>query len=278
MILTEAGQRYRIHATLAVEAGEHAEDAATALQNSPAGRLKILAPMSFGLRQVAPLMAGFLLSYPDIEADLVLDDRHLDLIEQGLDVAIRAGQLHAPTLIVRKLADFHSMLCATPEYLAQRAPICAPEDLSKHNCLQFAYAADAHFWSFGKPGEPTIRIETHGYFQTNSSEALMDAVLGGLGIARLPTFIAGPVIAQRRPQRLLGDYEMLSQPLSIFYPERRYLPVKVRAFIHFFADRLGTDQLEWDRCLRSIRTHSHSCTSHLLVCRLRCARSAIVAG
>ncbi|ADM09246.1 putative transcriptional regulator, LysR family protein [Parvularcula bermudensis HTCC2503] len=247
MTLTEAGERYRAHAALALEAGKQAEDAATALQDSPAGRLQILAPMSFGRLHIAPLMAGFLLEFPDIEADLALDDRHLDLVEQGFDVAVRAGQLHSPTLITRKLTDLHSVLCASPEYLASHAPPRAPADLDKHNCLHFAHASDAHHWSFRKPGEPTVRVETRGSYQTSNSEALMDAVLGGLGIARLPTFIAGPAIAQGQLHHLLSDFEMPSQPLSVIYPERRYLPVKVRAFTDFIVEHLGTDHPEWDR-------------------------------
>ncbi|MER3356063.1 MAG: LysR family transcriptional regulator [Hoeflea sp. D1-CHI-28] len=247
MTLTEAGERYRVPATLAVEAGKQAEDAATALQQKPIGRLRILTPMSFGRLHVAPLMAGFLLDFPDIAAELVLDDRHLDVVEHGFDVAIRAGQLHAPTLVARKLTDLHSVICASPEYLALHKPPQTPADLDKHNCLHFAHALDAQHWSFHKPDEPALRVETRGSYQASNSEALMDAVLGGLGIARLPTFIAGPAIAQGRLQLLLGEYQMQSQPLSIIYPERRYLPVKVRVFIDYVVRQLGTSQPAWDR-------------------------------
>ncbi len=243
--LTEAGERYFAHAIEALSAAREAEDAVLELQGEPKGRLKINAPMSFGRLHVAPLVADFMLHHSKIEIDMIMDDRVVDLIEGGFDMAIRAGTLPDSALVARKLAPCRNVLCAAPSYLERRGIPDEPRDLTDHNCLHYAYFSDFHEWTFIGAQEP-IKVQTNGSYQVNNSEALLEAVIGGLGIGRLPTFIAGPPIATGRLVHLLKDYRMLEQTIYAIFPERRHLPLKVRAFVDYLLQQFGGTQPYWD--------------------------------
>lgn len=243
--LTEAGERYLAHAVEALASAREAEDAVAQLQGAPHGRLRINTPMSFGRLHIAPLIPEFLSRYPGIEIDMVMDDRIVDLVETGFDVAIRAGVLSDSSLIVRTLAPCQNILCAAPSYIAENGEPTEPSDLLAHNCLHFAYFSDAHHWTFIGSNEPE-RVETSGNYQVNNSEALREALIGGCGIGRLPTFVAGPDIKSGRLVRILGQYRMPSQTLFALFPERRHLPAKVRVFLDFVVERFGADQPYWD--------------------------------
>ncbi len=243
--LTEAGERYFAHAIEALSAAREAEDAVFELQGDPKGRLKINAPMSFGRLHVAPLVAGFLLHHPKIEIDMIMDDRVVDLIEGGFDMAIRAGTLPDSALVARKLAPCRNVLCAAPSYLERHGMPDEPSDLTGHNCLHYAYFSDFHEWTFIGEQEP-VKVQTNGSYQVNNSEALLEAVIGGLGIGRFPTFITGPHIAAGRLVHLLKDYRMPEQTIYAVFPERRHLPLKVRAIVDYLAQQFGGTQPYWD--------------------------------
>ena len=243
--LTEAGERYLIHAAEALASAREAEDAVAQLQRTPHGRLQINTPMSFGRMHIVPLIPEFLNRYSGIEIDMVMDDLIVDLVEGGFDVAIRAGQMPDSALIARILAPSRNVLCAAPDYVEEHGQPAEPTDLLGHNCLHFAYFSDAHQWTFVGPDE-TVRIETSGNFQVNNSEALREALVGGCGIGRLPTFVAGPDIASGRLVRILEQYRMPSQTLYAVFPERRHLPAKVRVFLDFAIEWFGAEQPYWD--------------------------------
>ncbi len=243
--LTEAGERYFAHAIEALSAAREAEDAVFELQGDPKGRLKINAPMSFGRLHVAPLIADFLLHHPKIEIDMIMDDRVVDLIEDGFDMAIRAGTLPDSALVARKLAPCRNVLCAAPSYLERQGIPDEPSDLTGHNCLHYAYFSDFHEWTFIGAQEP-IKVQTNGSYQVNNSEALLEAVSGGLGIGRFPSFIAGPHIAAGRLVHLLKDYHMPEQTIYAIFPERRHLPLKVRALVDYLAQQFGGTKPYWD--------------------------------
>jgi DNA-binding transcriptional LysR family regulator len=227
------------------DAAKEAEDAVAELQGAPRGRLRISAPVSFGRLHIAPLIPEFLNRYPGIEIDMVMDDRVVDLVEGGFDVAIRGGVLPDSALIARKLAPCHNVLCAAPGYVAKHGEPSEPDELLGHNCVHYAYFGGAHEWTFLGPDEP-ITVETAGNYQVNNSEALREALIGGCGIGRLPTFIAGPDIGSGRLVRLLDQYSMPSQTFYAVFPERRHLPAKVRVFVDFAVERFGTDIPYWD--------------------------------
>ncbi len=244
--LTEAGEHYFAHAVQALGAARDAEDAVLALQGAPKGQLRINAPMSFGRLHIAPLIPDFLETYPGIEIDMVMDDRVVDLVADGFDVAIRGGNLDDSSLIARKIAPLHSVLLAAPSYVARHGEPSVPEELLNHNCLHYAYSRDAREWVFlSADGE--VRIRTKGSYRVNNGEALMEAVLAGTGIARLQTFVAGPDIAAGRLVQILPDHRMPAHSLYAIFPERRHLPAKVRAFVDFLVERVDGELPSWDR-------------------------------
>ena len=244
--LTEAGERYYEHAVKAMAYASGAEDAVTQLQAEPQGRLRINTPMSFGRLHIAPLIPRFLARYPRIDVDMVMDDRVVDLVEEGFDVAIRGGDLPDSTLIARRLAPMRSVVCASPEYLAQKPAPPNPEALLDHNCLLFSYSASE--WTFLGQGEP-VTVRVSGGYRVNNSEALREALLQGLGIARIPTFVVGPDLAAQRLVQVLTSYRTPEKTVYALFPKRQHLPAKVRVFIDFVVERLGGDVPYWETTL-----------------------------
>jgi len=223
--LTEAGERYFEHAAQALTAAGQAEDAVTELQGEPQGNLKISSPMSFGRLHVAPLIPKLLQRYPKLQIDLVMDDRKVDLVAGGFDVAIRAGNLPASTLIARKLAPVRQVLCASPDYIDRYDRPGTPAELSGHNCVLYSYSSDAGEWTLiGESGPETVTVS--GSYQVNNSEALLEALREGIGIGRLPTFVAGPDLKTGRLVKLFESYRLPDFTLYAVFPERQYLPAK----------------------------------------------------
>ena len=244
--LTEAGKIYLSHAVLALGSAQEAEDAVAALQGDPVGHLKLSVPMSFGQLHVAPAVPEFLRRHPGITMELSMDDRFIDLVESGMDLALRAGTLPDSALIARKLAPIHSVLVASQDYLDRAGTPIHPQDLTEHECLHYAYSRDPLEWKFmSEDGE--IAVKTKGKFRVNNSEALCTTLIAGLGIGRLPTFIAGKHLASERLRRVLPDLAMPEQALYAVFPERQHIPAKVRAFVEFFANHLGNGLPYWDR-------------------------------
>lgn len=244
--LTEAGERYYAHAVRAVAAAAQAQDAVSEIQADPQGRLKVSAPMSFGRLHVAPLIAGFLARFPKLEVDLVLDDRKIDLVAEGYDVAIRVGELPDSTLVARKLAAVRHVVCASQGYLERMEAPRKPADLAAHNCILYSYSSDANAWNFSsRSGSESVVVS--GNYRVNNSEALREALLGGLGIGRLPTFVAGPDIASGRLLPLLEGYRAPERMAFAVMPERQHVPAKVRAFLDFAIESFGGEEPYWDR-------------------------------
>ncbi len=243
--LTEAGEHYYEHASKANAAAQDAEDAVAQLQGEPQGRLRINTPMSFGRLHMAPMIPEFLKKYPKISIDLVMDDKVVDLVSGSFDIAIRTGELADSSLVARRLAPLNSVLCASPEYLKTNSVPQQLDDLLQHNCLSFSYSNDVKEWSFIKE-DKRFNIEVTGNYQVNNSEALRDAVLQGLGIARLPTFVAGPDIKSGKIIPLFTDYQMPSQVISAVLIERQFMPAKVRAFLDFSIAFFGSEVPYWD--------------------------------
>ena len=243
--LTEAGERYFEHASRALAAAGQAEDAVTELQGEPQGNLKISSPMSFGRLHVAPLIPKLLQRHPKLQIDLVMDDRKVDLVAGGFDVAIRAGNLPDSTLIARKLAPLRQVLCASPDYVDRYGRPGTPAELSSHNCVLYSYSSDANEWTLIGEGGPE-NVTVSGSYQVNNSEALLEALREGVGIGRLPTFVAGPDLKTGRLVTLFESYRIPEFTIYAVFPERQYLPAKVRAFLDFAIEYFGGDRPYWD--------------------------------
>ena len=243
--LTEAGERYYEHAAQALGAAGKAEDAVTELQGEPQGKLKVSSPMSFGRLHVAPLIPKLMQRYPKLQIDLVMDDRNIDLVAEGIDVAIRSGDMPDSTLIARKLAPLRQVLCASPGYIDRYGMPATPAELVERNCILFSYSGDANEWTLNK-GDKSESVLVSGSYRVNNSEAILEALREGVGIGRLPTFVAGPDLKAGNLVMILESYHIPDHIFYAVFPERQYLPAKVRVFLDFAVEYFGGDQPYWD--------------------------------
>lgn len=236
--LTDAGARYFEYIRPAVLLTQEGLDAISELQQTPKGNLRISVPMVFGRLYIAPLIAEFLKRYPDIQLQMQMDDKTTDLIADGFDLAIRIGELPDSSLIARKIAPCLSVICASPAYLAQHGLPMVPSELTQHNCLFYSYFQDGVEWSFHSP-DGMQRIQPKGNYQVNNSDAIHLACLDGLGIANLPRFIVESDLQAGRLQTILTDFPLPEHGIYAVYPQRKYLPTKVKVLIEFLMEKLG---------------------------------------
>lgn len=247
--LTEAGQTFYQGCQRVVAEAAAAESAVTHLGAAPRGRLTISVPMSFGLRHVGPVLPLLLDRCPELTIDLSLNDRFIDMVEEGFDVGIRIAHMKDSSLVARRLAPSRTVVCASPEYLAAHGVPQTVEDLADHECLLYSYQATGGVWRFDGPnGRQSMRVR--GRLRANSGEALLAAALAGSGIAHLPTFICGDALRDRRLVRLLPGWVDPQEPvINAIYPAGRNLSPKVRVFIDFLVEQFGGDVPYWDRGL-----------------------------
>lgn len=207
------------------------------LQLAPAGRLRISAPVTFGTEALMPVLSSYLDRYPDVSVDLVLNDRVVDLLEEGFEAAVRIGPLPDSDLIARPLSPYQLMVCASPAYLARRGTPQKPSDLSGHECVAFSPAALTEWKLIGDEG--VCRVPVSGRLQVNNGQALRVAALHGLGIVLQPSFqLAGDVRAGRLVQ-LFTDYALPSRPMHVVYPPDRYRSPKLRSFVDFLLEQFS---------------------------------------
>jgi DNA-binding transcriptional LysR family regulator len=243
--LTEAGQAFFTRSQRGLQEIEAAEAEVSSLQAAPRGKLRLNTPMSFGILHIAPAIADFIACYPELSVDMNLDDRQVDLVEEGFDLAIRIAELPDSSLIARRLGPCRHVVCASPEYIKQHGPARSPDDLRRHKVLTYRYQDSPSEWRFVSPEGRFASIPVTGSIQMNNSLAIREAVLNGAGITLTPSFIVGEDIKTGRLEQLLPEYR--SQEISIYavYPERRHLLPKVQAFINFMKQRI-TESPYWD--------------------------------
>ena len=246
--LTEAGAAFYQGCRRVVAEAEAAERAVTRLASAPRGRLKINAPMSFGVRHLAPALPDFMARYPELTVDLALNDRLVDLVEEGFDVAVRVARLEDSSLIARRLAANRLVLCAAPSYLRAHGAPRAVEDLKGHECLLYSYLAAGDVWRLCGPGGER-RQRVTGRLRINNGDALLAVALGGLGVALLPCFICGEDVRAGRLIRVLPEWSgPADTAIAAVYPASRNLSPKVRVFVDFLAERFGGTPY-WDEGL-----------------------------
>jgi len=247
--LTEAGQTFYQGCQRVMAEAAAAESAVTHLAAAPRGRLNVGAPMSFGLRHISPVLPLLLGRCPELTVNLSLNDRFIDLVEEGFDVGVRIARLKDSSLVARRVAPSRNVLCAAPEYLAARGTPRTVEELGAHECLLYSYLASGEKWRFAGPGGRR-ELRVRGRLQANSGESLMAAALAGFGIARLPTFICGDALRDRRLIPVLPEWtDPLESDINAIYPASRNLSPKVRVFIDFLIEQFGGDTPYWDRGL-----------------------------
>ncbi|MEX2164751.1 MAG: LysR family transcriptional regulator [Sulfuricaulis sp.] len=235
--LTDEGRLfYERSARIATEISE-AEEWVTALHGNVRGTLRVASTVAFAKNRVLPLIPEFLSRYPELRVILEVTDRTVDLVDEGVDVAIRfTEQMTDPSLVARRLAINRRIVCAAPSYLEAHGVPQTPDDLMKHNCLMLYTVTTFNDWEFEGP-EGSRVLHVSGNFETNSADTVYYAVLAGLGIARLSTYLVGADVKAGRLVHLLPAYVHEKASILAVYPHRRHMSPKVRAFIDFLVEK-----------------------------------------
>ena len=251
--LTESGTALYERCRSILDDVAEAEAIAGSATLRPKGKLRINAGVTFGIKHLAPLWPRFMKSYPEIELDIDLIDRVVDMVEEGYDLAIRVSQAASPAnLIAKKLATSRNLVCAAPAYLKAHGLPQHPRDLADHACLGFSYAATGDEWHFTDAAGAALRVRVNCPFHTNNGETLRAAALAGHGIIRPAAFLVGEDIRAGRLVRLLTDYSISDTDLLALYPSRRHVSAKVRVMVDFLSEAFkGTPP--WDRDLLPYR-------------------------
>jgi len=230
--LTEAGASYLERCTQILAEIAEMEDAVTHLQTEPRGTLKISTPPFIGAAHIAPAIAEFMLRYPDLSVEMIIQSTMADIVDEGIDVAILLGTLEDTSLVARKLASSPVILCGAPSYFEQYGKPEKPEDLLKHSCLVNWTVPPRDQWRFrGKDGE--FRIKVAGRIRANSATPIRIAALQGLGLLMMPTYVVGLDIKKGRLVTALDEYMPSPMDVHAIYPHRKYLSAKVRVFLDF---------------------------------------------
>jgi DNA-binding transcriptional LysR family regulator len=237
LALTEAGQAYYAHARRILDDLQDADLAVSRHHTTPRGTLRINAPMAFGTLDVAQWLPRFNARYPELKIDLVCNDRYVDLIEEGFDIALRlAREMPDSTLMAKKLATTTTMAVASPAYLEQHGTPRIAQDLARHNCLVYTLVPKPNEWIFTAPDGSVQAVQVRGSFQANTGIALRSAALAGVGIATTASFIVHDDLRRGALLPVLPDHAMRARDLYAIYPHNRHLSPKVRAFIDFATD------------------------------------------
>ncbi|WP_116135144.1 LysR family transcriptional regulator [Trinickia diaoshuihuensis] len=239
MALTEEGRIYLEHVTRGLDALAEADDALSPIKKSPSGTLRVSAPMSVTLTRLSAAIPGFLSRYPDLKLDLHLDDRRVDLVKEGFDLAIRGSDnLGDSSLIARPLAVMPHVVCASPAYFEAHGIPKVPADLRAHNCIRFSLSGHADVWEFTQ-GERTERIAVDARYSVGSSLAIRDALRAGFGLSLIPYPYVEQDVNDGRLQCVLTDWDTVRTTLYAIYPSRQHVTPKLRAFVAFLIDEFS---------------------------------------
>ncbi|MEO1353376.1 MAG: LysR family transcriptional regulator [Cyanobacteria bacterium J06635_15] len=238
--LTETGQLYFQQICSILDELATVEETVSDLSVKPHGLLRVTAPMSLGLTHVATAIYQFQLAYPEIQLDLTLCDRYVDLIEEGFDVGIRGGGANPDSsLAMHRICEFTRVVCASPAYLEQYGEPLSPDDLKHHQCVIYSLARSPYEWHFWR-GNETIVANIDGSVKVNNSLAASQAAVAGLGIIFLPIFVASEALKQGTLRIILQEWS--AEPLSLYAicPKHRQRSGKLQVFISFISDALAS--------------------------------------
>ena len=244
--LTETGSSFYEHSARILADLNEAEAAVQQEHGELRGTLRVALPLSFGVRHMCTPITAFSMLHPKVEFDLDLNDRRIDLIEEGVDVAVRIGRLQDSSYIARRLFDMRSVICASPHYLSVNGEPQTPGELRHHRCLVYSNLPDPNKWTYLDRDDKKQTIEVKPIMSASSGDFLANAAAHGMGLVIQPTFIASESIRRGNLVPILTDYEWPVTPAYAIYPPTRHLSYRVRAFIDFLAERFsGTPR--WDR-------------------------------
>lgn len=241
--LTDIGRAYYDRCKLVLAEAEAADGLASEMRTTPRGVLRIGAGKTFGAYALAPFLTVWLSEHPEVEVDLVLNDRYIDPLDEGLDAIIRIGEIADTNLIARTLAPYRLFACASPAYLAEHGTPAHPGDLERHECLGFASWSRSFGceWSFAKDGW-TLTVNVRGRLRSNDWAALLNAALASQGITLGPEIVLSAELASGRLVRVLPDYDGPTKPMHLLYPATRRPTATLRAFIDAMVREFGNLQ------------------------------------
>lgn len=240
--LTDVGRDYYQRIKQILTDLDDADSTVGANNASLVGTIRINAPLSFGTRYLAPLWGGFMARHPSIDLDIELTDRRIDLLEEGIDLAIRIGNLADSSLVSRRLATCHSILCAAPSYIKKYGEPKTPEEISQHSVISFSNAIHNDSWHFYSPTGEEKTINVKPRMHTNNGDTIRAVILDGQGIALQPTFLVAGDIQAGNLVTFLPGWSGPTFGIHAIYPSRKHLSLKVKTLIDYLAERLaGSD-------------------------------------
>lgn len=236
--LTDLGATFCERARAILADVEAADLIGEELQRSPRGLLRVSAPTGLGIEVLIDAIAEFRLAHPQVSIELSINDRVVDVVEEGFHVAIRTGEHADDSLVARPLAPYRVIACASPAYLASRPPLADPEDLAQHDCLAFTQWGRKPVWRFGRDGE-TRSVAIAGAFASDNVVALRRAAIAGMGIAVQAEALVGEALADGRLRQVLPDWTLRARPTFIVWPQHMRASARLRSFVEFITARLG---------------------------------------
>jgi DNA-binding transcriptional LysR family regulator len=246
---TEAGAEFKARCDRILSEIEEARDAVAKQGRSVRGRLRLSAPLAFGVRHLAPVLGDLARLHPALELDVSYTDRVVDLLGERFDAAIRIGFLSDSSLVVRRIAPVHAVLVASPDYLSRHGRLGTPQDLTAHECLIYTGSLVPE-WQF-QSSRRRMSIRPEGRLRSDSGEAILQWAIAGLGIANLPSFLVSDAIASGALEPLLSDHSRPEYGIHVVRPPGSHVPGKVRVLIDTLVERFGGVP-EWDRCLTEV--------------------------
>jgi DNA-binding transcriptional LysR family regulator len=245
LTLTEAGRNFYQRAVQILAELDEAEQSVAAENTELRGAIKLAAPLTFGLRHLSDAITDFLDSHPAIELNLDLNDRNINLIEEGFDLAVRIGELQDSTLVARRIGTSRAVTCASRAYLERYGEPAHPDELHRHIGLQYSNLGYRQHWQYETPQGATVFAQPQIRIRANNGEALACAAVAGLGITTGPTFILGSYLREGSLTGILRNYRRPAVGIFALYPPGRMLPRRIRVFSDFLAERFG-EQPYWD--------------------------------
>jgi len=245
MHLTEAGAAYHTRCAQILSEIEQAETEAGS-QQAPRGLLRFTGPLTFGELHLGSAISDYLARYPAVSVEAFLSDRHVNLIDEGFDLAIRIGEPLDSSLVARRLTSSHLVLCAAPTYLERNGRPEEPSDLTRHSCLVYADLRSPRTWRFTAPDGRVETVQITGPFSSNNPQLLLSLAVAGHGLIFWPSFAVGADILAGRLVPLLTNWRSRELTIRALYPHRPLLSAKVRTFVDFLVERLE-GELQWEK-------------------------------
>jgi len=238
--VTDAGQRYLDHARRIIGEVDAADAAMIALDAAPSGHLAVTASVMFGKRFIAPAIVDYLNRYPGTDISAVLVDRVVNLMEEGVDVAVRIGELPDSSMNAIRVGQVHSVVCAAPSYLDEHGTPATPQDLLNHIVVHESGASAAPDWKFVCDGRD-LALRVYPRLMVSAADTAIDMVCSGFGLTRVQSYLVAPHVAAGALQVVLADYARPPLPVHVLYREGLQAPPKIRTFVDFIAARLRAD-------------------------------------